>query len=78
MLHTTEVRKKHLRKEIKEIKLEAMSGSIKNYNSHVNAYLINDELVSFESMSMWIKKEQEIFEQTLKEVGSKSKRTCYY
>ena len=52
MLHTTEVRKKHLRKEIKEIKLEAMSGPIKNYNSHVNAYLINDELVSFESMSM--------------------------
>ena len=33
-----------------------MSGSIKNYNVHVNTYPINDESVQLERMCMWIKK----------------------
>ena len=34
--HSPEVRKQHLRKEIKATKLEAMSGTIENYDRHVN------------------------------------------
>ena len=58
VLHTLEVRKYYLRKETQEVKLEALRGSIKIYNRHVNAYPINDESASLESVSMWIKKER--------------------
>ena len=56
MLHAPEVVKQCLRKETQSLKLVAISGTIKNYNTHVNAYPINDEIESLENMSMWIKK----------------------
>ena len=56
MLHCPEIRNQYLRKETKEIKLEAMNGRIKNYNRHVNVCPINKDSAIFESMSMWIKK----------------------
>ena len=77
MLHVPEVRKKYLRKETQAIKLEEMSESIENCNRHINAYPINDELVSLESMTMCIQKAR-VFEQTPKEVGSKTQGICYY
>ena len=73
MLHSPEVRKQYLRKEIKAIKLEAMSGTIENYNRCVNAYPINDESASLESMSMWIKKAR-VFRTNTKRSGQQDMR----
>jgi len=56
VMHSPEVRKQHLRKDIKAIKLEAISGIIQNYNRYVNAYPINEELATVESMRILIKK----------------------
>ena len=36
VFHYPGVKKQHLRKEIKATKLEAMSGTIENYDRHVN------------------------------------------
>ena len=73
VLHSPEVRKQYLRKEIKAIKLEAMSGSIENYNRYVNAYPINDKSASLESMSMWIKKAR-VFRTNAKRSGQQDIR----
>jgi len=73
VMHSPEVRKQYLRKELKAIKLEAMSGTIENYNRYVKAYPINEETASLESMSMWIKKAR-VFRNNTKRSGQQDIR----
>ena len=56
MLHCPEIRKKHLRRETKAIKSEAMNRTIVNHNRYVHSHTSNEYLATVESMSIWIKK----------------------
>ena len=55
MSRDPEAQKQYLTKEMKVIKIEARSGVIKNYSSHLSTQPISEEIDAITSMAMWVK-----------------------
>ena len=54
-MYNPEVQKQHVIKEIKEIRVEARSEVIRNYNTYVNARPINEETDIITNVVRWVK-----------------------
>ena len=62
--------KQHLQKDIKEIKIEARSGAIKDYNNFIVAHSMNEEKDTIKNVVRWLKV-QEFLKRPPEKVGKR-------